>query len=187
MALKPEAVHAANRRSVQFQNARDQWVVRPGTAGVMMEQDMAGTNGPLISPDMFRDLCLPYLAQRIVSAKRYAPQVVFHNCGNNIPLMEMFIQAGIDCYQSLQTTAGMEVGKLKEMFGSRMAFWGGVGVEKLISGTPDDVRAEVRTAMRRGAPGSGFILGPSHSIAKNTRYDNFMAMLDEFVKLRDKY
>jgi uroporphyrinogen-III decarboxylase len=30
----------------------------------------------------------------------------------------------------------------------------------------------------------GFILGPSHSIAFGTKYDNFMAMLDEFEKLR---
>ncbi len=41
--------------------------------------------------------------------------------------------------------------------------------------------------MERGAPGGGFILGPSHSVAMNTRYDNFMAMLDEFVRLRDKF
>jgi hypothetical protein len=44
-----------------------------------------------------------------------------------------------------------------------------------------------RTAMQRGAPGGGFILGPSHSVAANTKYDNFAAMLDEFVRLRDKY
>ncbi len=35
--------------------------------------------------------------------------------------------------------------------------------------------------------GGGFILGPSHSIAYGTKYENFMALLDEFVKLRDKY
>jgi uroporphyrinogen decarboxylase len=60
-------------------------------------------------------------------------------------------------------------------------------VECLISGTPAETRQAVRQAMDRGAPGGGFILGPSHSIAANTRYDNFMAMLDEFVSLRDRY
>ena len=87
----------------------------------------------------------------------------------------------------LQTNAGMEVGRLKQLFGERMCFWGGVAVEALIAGTPDDVRGQVRAAMEAGAPGGGFILGPSHSIAKNTRYDNFMAMLEEFVRLRDKF
>ena len=152
-----------------------------------MEQDTAGTNGPLISPGMFRQMCFPYLKKRVQHVKQFAPQVIFHNCGNNIPLMEMFIKCGIDCYQSLQTTAGMEVGLLKEMFGNQLCFWGGVPVETLITGAPEDVRQAVRAAMERGAPGGGFILGPSHSIAKNTKYENFMAMLDEFVALRDKF
>jgi uroporphyrinogen-III decarboxylase len=148
---------------------------------------MAGTNGPLVSPGMFRQMCLPYLTERIAHIKQFTQRVGMHNCGNNIPLMEMFIEAGIDYYQSLQTTAGMEVGELKRRFGDRMCFWGGVPLETLIRGEPQDVRAAVRTAMQRGAPGGGFILGPSHSIAKGTKYENFMAMIDEYVKLRDKY
>jgi hypothetical protein len=32
-------------------------------------------------------------------------------------------------------------------------------------------------------PGGRFILGASHSIAVGTKYDNFMAMLDEYTKL----
>ena len=186
-ALQPEVILAANRRSVIFQNARDESYIRPGVAGVLMEQDMAGTTGPLISPAMFRELCFPFLKERIAHVKKTAPQVIFHNCGNNIPLMDMFVETGIDCYQSLQTTAGMEVGRLKAMYGNHLAFWGGVPVETLIAGTPEQVRQDVRTAMERGTPGGGFILGPSHSIAKNTKYENFMAMLDEFVALRDKY
>ena len=186
-ALRPDVILAANRRSVAIQNRRDQYYIRSGVPGVLMEQDMAGTNGPLVSPKMFREMCFPFLKQRIEHVKQFVPQVIFHNCGNNISLMDMFVKAGVDCYQSLQTTAGMEVGRLKEMFGAKLSFWGGVPVETLIGGTPQDVRKAVRTAMERGAPGGGFILGPSHSVAKNTKYENFMAMLDEFVKHRDKY
>jgi len=35
-----------------------------------------------------------------------------------------------------------------------------------------------------GKEGGGFILGASHSIAVGTRYENFMAMLEEFDRLR---
>lgn len=187
-ALQPEVVHAANRRSVARQSALDAHYIRPGAAGVLMEQDMAGSNGPLVSPAMFRQLCYPYLKERMGHVKGCTGggQIIFHNCGNNIPLMELFIDCGIDCYQSLQTTAGMEVGRLKALFGDRLCFWGGVPVELLVGGTSAQVRAAVRTALARGAPGGGFILGPSHSIAFGTQYDNFMAMLDEFVRLRDR-
>lgn len=183
----PEVLHAANRHSVAIQNARDAWYIRPGTDGVLMEQDMAGTNGPLISPDMFRTFCLPYMRERVRKVKTRTDQVIFHNCGNNLPLMEMFIEAGIDCYQSLQTTAGMDVALLKEHYGDRLCFWGGVPVELLIDGTTDDVRQAVRQAMDAGAPGGGFILGPSHSVAATTKYDNFMAMIDEYDTLKDRY
>jgi len=185
-ALQPEVILAANRRHAAVEAKLDPYYFRPGMAGAFAEQDMAGTNGPFISPEMWRELCLPCFKDRIASIKTHAKQVGFHCCGRTIPLMEMFIEAGVDCYQSLQTTAGMEIGLLKEEFGDRMSFWGGVPLETLIMGTPEDVRRDVRTAMDRGAPGGGFILGPSHSIAKNTRYENFMAMLDEFVKLRDR-
>ena len=74
---------------------------------------------------------------------------------------------------------------IKEMAGNQMAVWGGVNVASLVAGTPDDVRADVRRAMERAKPGGGFLLGSSHSIAWGTKYDNFMAMLDEFEKLRD--
>lgn len=191
-ALQPEVIHAANRRHTAVWNAHDPYYCRAagnrtGMAGAMVEQDMAGTNGPFISPEMWRELCFPYFKERIAQIKRYVDQVTFHCCGRTVALMEMFIEAGIDCYQSLQTTAGMEIGWLKERFGDRVAFWGGVPVELLVGGTPDQVKGAVRQAMERGAPGGGFILGPSHSIAYGTQYENFMAMLDEYVRLRDRF
>jgi len=186
-ALQPDVIHAANRRMVAQANALDRIYCRKGIAGVHIEQDMAGTNGLFISPAMWREMCFPYFQQRIQHIKRYVDQVSFHCCGRTTSLMEMFIQSGVDCYQSLQTTAGMEVGVLKAMYGDRLSFWGGVPVELLVAGTPGEVRASVRQAMERGAPGSGFILGPSHSIAYGSKYDNFMAMLDEYVVLRDKF
>jgi hypothetical protein len=50
---------------------------------------------------MWREMCLPYFAERIAHIKECVNQVTFHCCGQTIPLMDMFIEAGIDCYQSL--------------------------------------------------------------------------------------
>ena len=132
--LEPQVVAAATRQAAGQQNMLDYLYIRPGAPGVLMEQDFAGTNGPMISPRMFAEQCFPPMKERIASAKRYAPQVIFHSCGNNIPLIPTYCDAGIDCYQSLQTTAGMEVGRLKQKFGDRLCFWGGVPVEDLIAG-----------------------------------------------------
>jgi len=133
---------------------------------------------------MFREFCFPAIEERVKNIKKYRDKVMLHSCGKTWSLIDMFIEGGIDCLQSLQTGAGMDIKKLKEKYGSRMSFWGGVGVENLVDGTPDDVRKDVRYAMKHGSPNGGFILGPSHSIAYGTKYDNFMAMLDEYDKLK---
>ena len=97
----------------------------------------------------------------------------------------MFVEIGYDAYQSIQPTAGMDICKVKESHGHDIALWGGVHVEHLVGGTAQEVREDVRRAMYCAKPGGRFILGSSHSIAVGTRYDNYMAMLDEYNKLCD--
>jgi uroporphyrinogen decarboxylase len=184
--LMPEVVRAAARASVSRQNQADKWNIRPGQDAVFFEQDMAASKGPMISPSVFREFCLPPMKERVGRVRVLGKQVILHNCGNNRPLMDQFIEAGVQCYQSLQTIPDMELGGLKRDFGQHLTFWGGISLEILLTGTPDDCRKNVREVMETGAPGGGFILGPSHSIAKGAPYDNFMAVLDEYMRLRDR-
>jgi len=183
---KPEVIRSANHCAVKKKNYLDQYYIRPGQDGVLFEQDMAGTDGPFISPKKFEKNCLPYLKERVRNVKGFDQQVLLHNCGDNRPLMEMFINAGVQAYQSLQPNAGMNLKHLQDKYGSDMTFWGGVDVELLIEGSMKQVREEVRNALVEGAKKPGFILGPSHSIAYGTNYDNFMAMIDEYQKMAGK-
>ena len=102
-----------------------------------------------------------------------------------MPLMDMIIDAGVNVYESIQTNAKeISIKALAEKYGDRLCIWGAVPLDVLIAGTPDDVRKAVRNNIEDGKKAKGFILGPSHSIAFGTKYDNFMAMIDEFEKLR---
>ncbi|MCS7181359.1 MAG: uroporphyrinogen decarboxylase family protein, partial [bacterium] len=170
--LKPDVIQAANEVSLQYQNINDEYWIRKGQDGVLVENDMAGTKGPFISPESFRRYCFPYIKRRVENIKKHIPFVFLHNCGNNIPLMDMFIEAGIDVYQSLQTNAGMDIEFLSERFGEKIIFWGGISTEILINGTIDDVRKNVRKFIEKVKKKNlRIIFGPSHSIAYGTRYD----------------
>ncbi len=184
---QPDVVQAAMRRQVTWQNLHDRYYLRPGLGGAFIENDMSTTRAPMISPAMFRELFLPEVRRRIAALKEKGLQIVLHSCGNTLQILGDFIDAGVQCYQSIQNLPEMWVGELKKRFGDRLVLWGGMPVEELVLGTPDSVRAAVRRAMEAAAPGGGFILGPSHSIAYGTKYDNFMAMLDEFDRLRHRY
>ena len=179
-ALQPEVVTRAIAHATRIANLEDPWMIRPGTDGVLWGTDFAATAGPFISPRMFRKFCLPSIQERVASVKSHGLRVLKHACGNNWKLLDMFVEAGYDAYQSIQASASMDMAQVKARYGNRLALWGGASVENLVSGTPEDVRHDVAEAMRAGAPGSGYIFGTTHSVAVGTKYDNFLAMLDAF-------
>jgi uroporphyrinogen-III decarboxylase len=179
-ALQPALMHHVIAYATRMANLLDRDAIRPGTDGVLWGTDFSATTGPFMSPCMFREFCLSSIKERVQAMKSHGLAVFKHACGNNWKLLDMFVEAGYDGYQSIQTTASMELTKVKAQVGNALVLWGGVQVENLVSGTPEMVRDNVRDAMRAGAPGGGYIFGTTHSVAVGTRYDNFMTMLDAY-------
>jgi uroporphyrinogen-III decarboxylase len=184
LAANPDAVRAATRSFVRRQNEADAVLIHPDSDAVMWAEDLGHKTGPLIGPAMFRDFFLEANKERARNVKeKYGKKILKHCCGNINLLLDFFVEIGFDAYQSIQPTAGMDICRLKKDYGGRIALWGGVAVENLVGGTPEDVRSDVRRAMSCAKPGGRFILGASHSVAVGTKYDNYMALLDEHSKL----
>jgi hypothetical protein len=187
-ALNPEAVKAAHVQALALGELEDNWYIRPGQDAVLWGTDFSYNSGPMISPGTFREVCLPNICQRVKSVHSRGLKVLKHACGNNNLLIDYFLAGGYDCYQSIQKSAGMDLEALRQRCRGRMALWGGVQLEHLVAGTPEEVRQDVREAFRIAAeyPG-GFILGTSHSVAVGTRYENFMALLEEASRLNAQW
>ncbi|HON72369.1 MAG TPA: uroporphyrinogen decarboxylase family protein [bacterium] len=181
----PEVVKRAIDVALYRANKLDKFYIREGQDGVMWGTDFASNKGPFISPRMFREFCLPAIKERVRNVKGFGMKVMKHACGNNTQLMDIFVEAGYDAYQSIQETAGMDLKWLKDKYGDKLVLWGGVNVENLVSGTPEDVKRDVKKAMEILKPDGGYIFGTSHTIAVGTKYDNFMAMVDEYLRLCD--
>jgi uroporphyrinogen-III decarboxylase len=181
----PEVVKRAIDVALYRANKLDKFYIREGQDGVMWGTDFASNKGPFISPRMFREFCLPAIKERVRNVKGFGMKVMKHACGNNTQLMDIFVEAGYDAYQSIQETAGMDLKWLKEKYGDKLVLWGGVNVENLVSGIPEDVKRDVKKAMEILKPDGGYIFGTSHTIAVGTKYDNFMAMVDEYLRLCD--
>ena len=181
----PETVKAAIRKKVAEGNLQDQYYIRQGQDAVGWGQDFASTQGPFISPAMFREFALPAIKSRVKNIhEQFGIPVMKHACGNNNELMDMFVEAGYDAYQSIQQTAYMDLAQIKADYAAHLVPWGGLSVELLVSGTQDEVRKETRQALETNKPGGRYIFGSTHSIAVGTKYDNFMIMVEEFEKNR---
>ena len=185
IAEHPELVERMVRHRAAVQGARDRHFIRPGQDGALWGADYAFNSGPFISPQDFRRIMLAPIQERVRSVHALGQLVLKHACGNNEKLLGMFREAGYDCYQSLQVSAGMELEKVRRLVGPEMVLWGNLPLEVLQGGTPEDVRKAVRRTVAAGKRVGRFIFGTSHSVAVGTPYDNFRAMADEFVRVRD--
>jgi len=180
VALRPEEVKKIYMSHVERAEALDPYFLRAGQHGVLWGQDLAHTHAPMMSPKAYRELFFEGFRRRVQRMKQEGQVVIKHACGNNWPLLDMFAEAGIDCYQSVQGSAGMDIIEVHKKYSDKFALWGGVLLENLVSGSVEDVRKDVDRVMGTIAPQHRFILGTSHSVAVGTKYDNFMALLDQF-------
>ena len=82
-----------------------------------------------------------------------------------MPLIDDFIDSGIDVLNPIQPLPGlMDPEELKARYGGRLIFHGGLDVQSLLlTGTPDEVRAEVRR------------MAPANSVQPGTPSENLVA------------
>jgi uroporphyrinogen decarboxylase len=185
MLERPDLVERMVRHNCARQCAADAWMVRDGQDGVLVGADFAFNSGPFISPRDFRRFVTPYARQRAEALHARGQLFLKHACGNNEKLLDQFREIGYDCYQSLQLSAGMDLERVRELAGPDLVLWGNLALEVLQGGSPEEVRKAVRETVEKGKRVGRFIFGSSHSIAVGTPYENFLAMTEEFEKVRD--
>jgi hypothetical protein len=180
---KRDFIIKSARYLVKKQNALDDKFIHPKSDAVIWGADFAYNKGGFISPAMFQDMFFAPNRARVENIKnKHGKYVVKHCCGNVNQFLDIFVDLGYDCYQSIQQSGGMDLADVKKRIGDRMVLWGGVPVELIFEGTMEEVRKETRNAMENAKENGRFILGTTHSIAVGAIYDNFMAMVDEYWK-----
>jgi len=147
---------------------------------VFTADDIGGQEGLLMSLEMWREFLKPHHQRLNRAIHEFGAKVIYHSDGAVMEAVPGLIDMGIDILQALQFDAsGMDPVVLKDHFGDRLCFTGGVSVQSTLPfGTPDDVCREVRERIRVLGRGGGYILGPSHAIQAGTPPENIVAMFD---------
>lgn len=150
--------------------------------------DFGMQSGPLVSPDSYQDLWLPYHSRINSWIHEHTQWKSFiHSCGSVWDLIPHFIDAGFDCLNPIQTSAkDMDPQRLKDTFGKRIAFWGG-GIDTqttLPFGTPDEVRSEIAERMEIFGRGGGFVFSAIHNVQSRIPATNLTAMMDAVQEYR---
>jgi uroporphyrinogen decarboxylase len=132
-----------------------------------------------MSADMFRELIAPYLSERIAYTKKFTGAFYqHHTCGSVYSLIPDLIKCGIDIINPIQPgTFMMEPDRLKQDYGAKLSFWGGIDTQNLLPyGSVDDVKAEVSRILAIMGTDGGYILSPAHCIQQDVPAANIAAI-----------
>ena len=140
--------------------------------------DFAHQGGMIASPALWRKRIKPYLAEEVSLLRQHDLLVLFHSCGAVRPVLDDLIEIGVNGLLVFQTTAkGMDAASIARDFGGRLAFYGGVDIQRLLSfASPEDVETEVRANLRAFAGCGGYIVANSHHTVATIKGENIEAM-----------
>ena len=146
-----------------------------GVDGIMPCGDLGSSAGLMASPRIYRKMVHPWHKAHVEEAHRLGLKVLKHCCGHVWPIIDELAEV-YDAYEGIQASAGMDIKKLKGRVGDRLCLWGGIWHEHIVLGTPEDIRNDARYAFAQAAPGGGYIMGSTHSLAVGARRENILEM-----------
>ncbi len=149
---------------------------------VCSTDDLAGTDRPLVSPRIFKELIKPRMQRTFDFFKERTDATRFFHCDGAIyDLMDDFVEVGVEALNPVQVSSvGMgDTAKMKREYGDKLTFWGAIDTHRVLPyGSPEDVRQEVRRRIRDLGPGGGYVVCSVHNIQPEVPPENVVAMFD---------
>ena len=150
-------------------------MAQSGVDGIMPCGDLGTSTDLMASPEIYREMVYPWHKAHVEEAHKHGLKVLKHCCGHTWPIIHQLAEV-YDAYEAIQETAGMDIGELKPVVGDKTCLWGGIWHEHIIDGTPETIREDARYAFEKAAPGGGYIMGSTHSLAVGAKPENILEM-----------
>ncbi|GIX07956.1 MAG: hypothetical protein KatS3mg115_2359 [Candidatus Poribacteria bacterium] len=143
-------------------------------------EDMAFRQGPMISPEMFREFLTPRYKRITDLLRAHGVDVIYYDCdGRVIEAIEPWLEGGVNAIFPCEVGAEREMTdpiRVREKYGQRVLILGGVNKHALIAGK-ESIRAEIKRIepyVREG----GWIPHVDHRCPPTVSFENYLYYLD---------
>jgi len=162
--------------------------IRPVLGTVQLDyavfgEDLAGKNGPLISPKTYDEFWAPYQVPLIdLLRSQGVPVVCQWTAGQYEDLMPSLLDQGFNCTWPLERVAGMDPIALRERWGRRLLLGGGISKEAVIAG-PAAIDAEIER-LRPLIEEGGFIPAMDDMASPDMAFAHYRHMVEALQGIR---
>ena len=147
---------------------------------------MGSVTGMFFSPACYREFYFEVHKRLCDLAHQYGAFVNLHSHGNINAVMPMLVEAGVDVLNPVGPTDNMDMAGLKEKYGSRMTFLG--GMSKWIGEmSRAELESHVEEVVRTGSVGGGYMTCAEGGIPYTMSPEDVVFYLDVLEKYRQRY
>jgi len=138
-----------------------------------VHEGMAGKSNPLAGPVQIREFIAPYY-RRIWNLLHERGARLFDqdSDGNMNPVIDAFLDAGINSMHPMEPAAGMDIVQVREKYGTRLAFYGGID-KHVLRQSKAAIDAELERKIPPMLRTGGCVLALDHHIPNGTPLENY--------------
>lgn len=150
----------------------------PGVFAVWYGDDLAYTEGLMVSPKVLRKYFFPWIEELSSIAHNAGMPFIMHTDGNVQLVLDDLIALGLNALHPIEPKA-MDIYELKRRYGQKLTLFGNIDLGYTLvagEGTPEAIRAEVRQRIKDLAPGGGYGVASGAGATRYVSLENFNAM-----------
>ena len=177
MYRRPSFIKEAFSKITRYNVELIKLIAETGAELIISGGDWCEKRGPMVPIRFFREVVFPHLKIQVDAAHKRGLKFIKHTDGNITPLLEYLVDI-VDGIHSLDPSAGVDIGMVKEKYGERLVLMGNVSVDNLALMSREAIKEETKECIRRASPGGGHILSSSNSWYTNTKLENCLTMVE---------
>ncbi|HJP33044.1 MAG TPA: uroporphyrinogen decarboxylase family protein [Candidatus Latescibacteria bacterium] len=151
-----------------------------------VHEDMAGKSGPLAGPAQIAEFIAPYYRRVWEVAQECGARLFDQDSdGDMMPVIPAFLEAGVNCMHPMEPAAGMDIVAVRETYGDRLAFYGGLD-KHVIRGSTEQITTELERKVPPMIASGGCVLGLDHRIPNGTPLANYRFYLEKMWEILER-
>ena len=147
---------------------------------VMIHDDIVWTSGMFIHPEWYRKFVFPNYIKLFEPLHKKGKIIMYTSDGTYDDFVDDIANCGVNAFVMEPTT---DMSYIAEKYGKTHAFVGNADTRILLSGSKDDIRAEVKRCMDIGKKCPGYFMAVGNHIPANTPVDNVLFYNDIYEKM----
>ena len=151
--------------------------------------DYGTQKGPIMSPELFREMILPRRKKLndFIRSKAPKAKIFHHTCGSVYRLIDALIESGIDILNPVQPgAADMDTYRLQKEFGDKLVFHGGIDEQTALIGSEESLKKEMADRIASLGRDGIYILSPTSNFQDDMPLENIIHFA-EFAKELGQY